>query len=127
MTCIVPEVGYRDAREALAWLTQILGMEVGLVVDEPNGDVAHAELWFGGEAVYVGTHRDLGDITVSSTCLAAENDAEVEAIYARANGSGSRIEQELTDTAFGSHQFAVRDPEGNIWTVGTYRPQRGPG
>jgi len=29
---------------------------------------------------------------------------------------------ELTDTDYGSRDFAVRDPEGNIWSFGTYAP-----
>jgi uncharacterized glyoxalase superfamily protein PhnB len=28
----------------------------------------------------------------------------------------------LTDTDYGSRDFAVRDPEGNHWYFGTYRP-----
>ena len=29
---------------------------------------------------------------------------------------------ELADQDYGSRDFAVRDPEGNIWSFGTYRP-----
>jgi uncharacterized glyoxalase superfamily protein PhnB len=28
---------------------------------------------------------------------------------------------ELHDTDYGSHTFTTRDPEGNLWTFGTYR------
>ena len=28
----------------------------------------------------------------------------------------------LTDTDYGSRDFSVRDPEGNLWSFGTYRP-----
>jgi uncharacterized glyoxalase superfamily protein PhnB len=31
--------------------------------------------------------------------------------------------QELVDQPYGSREYAVRDPEGNIWSVGSYRPQ----
>jgi hypothetical protein len=24
---------------------------------------------------------------------------------------------------YGSHQFGLRDPEDNLWTIGTYRPR----
>jgi hypothetical protein len=27
------------------------------------------------------------------------------------------------DTDYGSRDFTVRDPEGNLWAFGTYRPQ----
>jgi uncharacterized glyoxalase superfamily protein PhnB len=32
---------------------------------------------------------------------------------------------DITDTEYGSHDFTVRDPEGNLWAFGTYRPQAG--
>ena len=36
---------------------------------------------------------------------------------------GAEIVRELTDTDYGSHDFGVRDPEGHVWSFGTYRPQ----
>ena len=29
---------------------------------------------------------------------------------------------EITDADYGSRDFSVRDPEGNVWSFGTYRP-----
>ena len=29
---------------------------------------------------------------------------------------------EIIDTDYGSRDFSVRDPEGNVWSFGTYRP-----
>ena len=34
-----------------------------------------------------------------------------------------RIEMELRDTDYGSRDFACRDPEGNLWSFGTYWPK----
>ena len=30
---------------------------------------------------------------------------------------------EPTDQDYGSRDFAVRDPEGNVWAFGTYSPE----
>lgn len=30
---------------------------------------------------------------------------------------------ELTDQDYGSRDFIARDPEGFVWTFGTYRPE----
>jgi uncharacterized glyoxalase superfamily protein PhnB len=35
--------------------------------------------------------------------------------------SGATLVRELNDTDYGSHEFACRDPEGNLWSFGTYR------
>ena len=31
----------------------------------------------------------------------------------------------LTDQDYGSREFAARDPHGNVWSFGTYRPNPG--
>lgn len=31
------------------------------------------------------------------------------------------LERELTDQDYGSREFTARDPEGNLWSFGTYR------
>ena len=31
----------------------------------------------------------------------------------------------LTDQDYGSREFAARDPHGNVWSFGTYRPSLG--
>lgn len=36
--------------------------------------------------------------------------------------TGAEIVMGLTDQDYGSHEFAARDPHGNIWGFGTYRP-----
>ena len=33
--------------------------------------------------------------------------------------------QTLEDTDYGSRGFTARDPEGNLWSFGTYRPGDG--
>ena len=43
----------------------------------------------------------------------------------RARDAGAEIVQELADEDFGSRGYTARDPEGNLWTIGTYRPERG--
>jgi len=44
---------------------------------------------------------------------------DVDAIHAKV--AGADITAELHDTDFGSHTFSLRDPEGNAWTIDTYR------
>ena len=30
--------------------------------------------------------------------------------------------RDLAPTDYGSHEYMVRDPEGHLWSVGTYQP-----
>jgi uncharacterized glyoxalase superfamily protein PhnB len=36
--------------------------------------------------------------------------------------AGAEIIRPLQDTPYGSREFALRDPEGHSWSVGTYDP-----
>jgi uncharacterized glyoxalase superfamily protein PhnB len=47
--------------------------------------------------------------------------SQPDALFARATAAGAEVLTELTDTDYGSRDFAVRDPEGNRWYFGTYR------
>lgn len=44
-----------------------------------------------------------------------------DALHARAEAAGVEIIDEVRETDYGSRDFAVRDPEGNRWSFGTYR------
>jgi uncharacterized glyoxalase superfamily protein PhnB len=45
---------------------------------------------------------------------------EPDALFARATAAGAEVITGLHDTDYGSRDFAVRDPEGNRWSFGTY-------
>jgi uncharacterized glyoxalase superfamily protein PhnB len=49
-------------------------------------------------------------------------DADPDAHHARAVAAGARIVRELEDMSYGSREYSVRDPEGNLWSFGTYDP-----
>lgn len=48
------------------------------------------------------------------------NDARTDK---RARRADAEIVRPLADTDYGSREFMSRDPEGNIWSFGTYRPE----
>jgi uncharacterized glyoxalase superfamily protein PhnB len=47
-------------------------------------------------------------------------------LHARAVAAGAEITTGLHETDYGSRDFAVRDPEGNRWSFGTYRGEPRP-
>jgi uncharacterized glyoxalase superfamily protein PhnB len=47
---------------------------------------------------------------------------EPDALFERATGAGAEVVMEPTDQDYGSRDFTVRDPEGNLWSFGTYAP-----
>jgi uncharacterized glyoxalase superfamily protein PhnB len=60
-----------------------------------------------------------GRRTPGSTSVYLVTD-DPDGLYARAAAAGAEVIRELNDTDYGSRDFSVRDPEGNIWSFGTY-------
>ncbi|WP_033294857.1 VOC family protein [Amycolatopsis jejuensis] len=122
-----PAFRYTDARGAIRFLTEILGFEETLVVPgAPERDVAHAELrWPEGGGIMLGScggpADGVHDEMKPGTGAAYVVSDHVDEIYARVREAGAEISLELHDTDYGSHTFSVRDPEGNAWTIGSYR------
>ena len=46
-------------------------------------------------------------------------------VYARAKAAGAKILEEPIDRDYGSRDFICADPEGNVWSFGTYQPKAG--
>jgi uncharacterized glyoxalase superfamily protein PhnB len=104
-----------------------LGFEVKMLVDgDGERDVAHAELTLGPNGmVMLGSEPTGGDDRWGAHAGAGWIYVAVEdpdGLLERVRGAGAEVAMELTDTDYGSRDFAVRDPEGNLWNFGTYRP-----
>ncbi|HVY96639.1 MAG TPA: VOC family protein [Solirubrobacterales bacterium] len=123
MTTFYPTLRYRDARAAIAWLQDAFGFEAGMVVDGEGDEVVHAQLAFGDGIVMLGSERDdrWGTRAGQGWCYVAL-DGDVDAHCERARTAGAEIVMEPTDQDYGSRDYAARDPEGNLWNFGTYRP-----
>lgn len=120
---IYPTLRYDDAKAAIRFLVDAFGFTEKSVMENDDGTIAHAELaWPGGGLVMVGQRRaepSPFDTGRTVTYLALD---DPDAHHARAVKAGAEIVQELTDQDYGSREYAARDPEGNIWSFGTYRP-----
>jgi uncharacterized glyoxalase superfamily protein PhnB len=46
---------------------------------------------------------------------------DIDALHARVAAAGATVTRPPEDTDYGSREFALKDPEGNRWSFGTYR------
>ncbi|GAA2379781.1 VOC family protein [Dactylosporangium salmoneum] len=118
-----PTLRARDARALIGFLVEAFGFEETAVYGE-GSVVEHAQLsWPEGGGIMLGSDRDDGGpwrLTPGSFgCYVVC--ADPDALHARAVAAGATVIQGLNDTDYGSRGFAVRDPEGNLWSFGTYR------
>lgn len=126
---IYPTFRYRDAAAIIAWLTDVFGFTVHARYDDGAGRVQHAELAFGSSMIMLGTLADdpygamVGTAVTpgAKSVYVAVDDAD--ALFARAEAAGATILEGLTERSYGSREFIVRDPEGNVWCFGTYWPK----
>jgi uncharacterized glyoxalase superfamily protein PhnB len=128
---IYPTFRYRDTGRMIDWLTEIFGFTVRANYKDGNGVVQHAELAFGSSMIMLGTIADdaygamVGSEVVpggKSTYVAVD---DPDALFATAKQAGVTVEEAPTDRSYGSREFIVRDPEGNVWAFGTYWPKAG--
>jgi uncharacterized glyoxalase superfamily protein PhnB len=120
-----PTLRARDARRLIRFLVDAFGFEETVVY--ADGDrVHHAQLsWPAGGGIMLGSASPPGEHDAwpvqPGTFGAYVVTSEPDQLFARASAAGAEVMQGLHDTDYGSRDFAVRDPEGNRWSFGTYR------
>ena len=117
---IIPAIRYQDAPAAIDFLKAAFGFEVNARHDGEDGRVDHAQLTHGSGMVMLGSAAgDQFDTGHTSIYVIV---TDPDALHDRAVAAGAKITMALTDQDYGSREYAVRDPEGNTWAVGTYQP-----
>jgi uncharacterized glyoxalase superfamily protein PhnB len=119
-----PTLRARDALALIRFLVDVVGFEETVVY--ADGDqVHHAQLsWPPGGGVMLGSSRGDPDdawALVPGSFGAYVVTDEPDALFARVRDGGAEIVDGLHETDYGSRDFAIRDPEGNRWSFGTYR------
>ncbi|MBI5106957.1 MAG: VOC family protein [Solirubrobacterales bacterium] len=118
MSTISPIIPYADPRAAIDFLCDAFGFERHAVHEGPDGELGHVELRL-GDAVLMPAPQRHGE-PGHACCYVAVEDADAH--HDRARAAGAEITMQLRDTDYGSRDYAAKDPEGNTWYFGTYRP-----
>jgi uncharacterized glyoxalase superfamily protein PhnB/ketosteroid isomerase-like protein len=126
VTTVWPILSYRDAPAAMRFLADAFGFEprAAYARDDDPTVIEHAEMrWPGGGGIMLGTagkddsafgRRPPGNDSVYLVC------DDPDALFERAVAAGAEVVRGLADEDYGSRGFTVRDPEGNLWSFGTY-------
>lgn len=124
-----PVLTYRDALAAIEFLREAFGFEQSAVYTREDDPlvVEHAEMrWPLGGGIMFGTSgkddSPFGRRKPGNDCVYVVCD-DPDALFARATAAGAEVVQGLKDEDYGSRGFTVRDPEGNLWSFGTYGGQ----
>ena len=129
---IIPAIRYRDCLAAIEWLCKAFGFEKNAVYMGEGGVVAHAQLTFGNGMIMLGSVQNSteyanmlkqpDEVAMRETqhpCLIV---SDADAIYATAKTAGAEMVMDLKEMDYGGKAFTCRDPEGHVWSIGTYDP-----
>ena len=125
---VFPSLAYEDAERAVEWLAQAFGFELIFSVPGDGGGFLHAELRTReGDLIMVlstqqSTRRSRSPRSLGGTaqCVYVAT-SDVDGLQERAAGARAEVFNPLHETGYG-REFCCLDPEGHIWTFGTYRP-----
>ncbi|MCT2589860.1 VOC family protein [Streptomyces sp. N2-109] len=117
-----PTLQAQDAPALIDFLTGTVGF-LRTAVYRDGDRVAHAELsWPEGGGVMLGSYQPDAEWSRPPGSFGAYVVTEhVDALYDRLRAAGATVTREITDQDYGSREFVIKDPEGNMWAFGTYR------
>jgi uncharacterized glyoxalase superfamily protein PhnB len=130
---ILPVLRYRDAPAAIEWLCQTFGFEKHLVVPNADGTIAHAQLIFFSGMIMLGSAPKDGTQADPAARLAHDSSsdqvmsvyvvvADPDAAFAKVKAARAKIAMEIRDEDYGGRDFSCYDPEGHLWSFGSYDP-----
>ncbi|MEU8901102.1 VOC family protein [Nocardia sp. NPDC048505] len=126
-TYLWPCLTFADARGTVAFLVETFGFQETSHYARENDPsiVEHGELrWpLGGGIMYSSIGRDDSPFCnrpagIDNVYVVCDNPDE---LFDRATAANAEIVRGLRDESYGSRGFTIRDPEGNLWSFGTYR------
>jgi uncharacterized glyoxalase superfamily protein PhnB len=137
---IIPATRYHDPEAALAFLTQTLGFVEHAVFRDETGVLIHAQLTASPDGpqsgmVMIGPTGNAAEPNEFDAFMIHPADTggretvsiyavvpDVASRYARAVAAGLQVLIALRSEPYGGLSFTIRDPEGHIWTLGSYDP-----
>ena len=131
---IIPNLRYADAPRAIEFLCAAFGFERRAVyVDERDSSIVqHAQLTWCDRMIMISTAQDSEYSRTAKMLTVAEAGGatiglylvvqDVDAHAGRARAAGADVFRGPEDQSYGGRDYSARDPEGNVWTFGSYDP-----
>ncbi|HWZ59916.1 MAG TPA: VOC family protein [Gemmatimonadaceae bacterium] len=127
---LIPTLVYDNAPAAIDWLVAAFGFERNLIVaGAAAGTIDHAQLTLGGDMIMLSSPRENVFAMKPPRALGARTGGiylvlpdRVDAHCARARAAGATILLEPEDKDYGGRGYSCLDPEGQLWSFGTYAP-----
>lgn len=131
---IIPCLHYENAPAAIDFLCRAFGFERHAIY--PSGDdptrIDHAQLVREGQMIMLSSVADSDYVRAAPMTTVAKAGGNTQAPYVivedvdghakRARAVGADIFMQPADQDYGGRSYSARDPEGNVWSFGSYDP-----
>ena len=121
----VPYLSVTDAQRAVAFYSQVFGVEPTLLLNMPDGRLMHCEFRIGDVGFFLSEELPEHGGTPSPTSLGGTTVAvhlyvdDCDAMVDRMTNNGAEVLMESTDMFWGERFARVRDPFGHEWGITT--------
>lgn len=128
----IPNLIYSDANAAVSFLKKAFGFKEHGVYKDDNGKIFHAQLVLGNALIMVNPFnpdtafgkmlnlpKNLEGYNTQTPYFIIEH---VDEHYKNAKANGAKIVMDIKDEDYGGRGYSCKDPEGNIWSFGSYNP-----
>ena len=118
---------YERIDEALSFLERAFGLVASFVADD-HGVIVHAQVRAGSSSIFLSPDvaddryamRSPRHLNGTNQCVYLVVDGDIDHHAATAGAAGAEIVTEPHDTEYGGREYSCRDPEGHVWSIGTY-------
>ena len=122
---VTPYLIAKNAKKALTFYQQAFHAEVTLILNTPDGGIAHAELKIGDSPVMLtDEYPDMGYLSPESLggagvslMIYSENADE---LFLNALNCGATELRPVTKQFYGDRAGTLKDPFGHTWTIATH-------
>ena len=108
---LIPELAYRDVKEAATWLCTAFGFRERLLIGGHR-----IQLLFGRRGAMVVTDLPADATNDGFTHSVMVRVDDLDAHHARAVAHGAKILRPPTDYPYGERQYTAQDLGGHVWT-----------
>ncbi len=130
-SAVIPCLTYRDAPRMITWLCDAFGFQRRAIYDNDARVISHAELTLGKGMIMLGSEQPesaFGGLQSTPAKLKGTTQspylvvADADEVHRRVVALGGEIVIPIEDKPYGGRAFSCRDPEGHLWTIGSYDP-----
>jgi uncharacterized glyoxalase superfamily protein PhnB len=128
-TRLVVAVRYRNVPAAIVWLCAALDFREHDVLTAEDGTILRAQLTFGNDMIMLLPVADPSSTQPAEmpradrqSCYFVVDDADAH--YSTAKAAGADIILDIGELEHDGRGYACRDPEGHVWSFGTYDPRQ---